>query len=167
MRTRVNEQTLCKNNACVSVWTCRCVFVCTAMQGLKVSIKAAAAPGCCHTHPCWPVQYLRDPHSQNVGIGCKLLGEHGLHGFLIQFQLQLFIQIEVIQCPERPRLLLQSRTSRRAWVRCACTERYSPATQKTQRYCGVFIVFWWFLKLNVIKLVKLADQAVSVVDEFN
>ncbi len=110
MRTRVSEQTLCKNNACVSVWTCRCVFVCTAMQGLKVSIKAAAAPGCCHTHPCWPVQYLRDPHSQNVGIGCKLLGEHGLHGFLIQFQLQLFIQIEVIQCPERPRLLLQSRT---------------------------------------------------------
>lgn len=86
------------------------VFVCAAVQGLKVSSKAAAAPGCCHTHPCWPVQYLRDPHAQNVRIGCKLLVEHGLHGFLIQFELQLFIQIEVIQRPERPRLLLQSRT---------------------------------------------------------
>lgn len=59
---------------------------------------------CGHTHPCWPVQYLRDPHSQNVGVAGQVLAEHGLHGLLVQVHLQLLVQVEVVQ---RAGVLLQ------------------------------------------------------------
>lgn len=71
-----------------------------ANKGSKSSLR------CRHTHPCWPVQYLRDPHSQNVRVTGQVLAKHGFHSLVIQVDLKLLIEVEVV---EGAGILLQTR----------------------------------------------------------